>query len=227
MEINSLNARLTFDNARALLMKNVSPEMALQARLTSSYIRSEILLNTTNAQYPIQTLINQPNNANVIFNTEKRLALQDWFIVSQIGVFLTAPASLIDASAKLLTFPDPSVLTGGGVAAAYYALYNGFLMLTINNDKILPEWDLDRHLVIPFTQPAANAGYTASSVNYVGNRNGSIDGYYPCEPNLIFNGAANLDFSVNIPAALALNFPFSRLVIILRGVKAQNITGVR
>ena len=229
MDINSMSARLTFENARNLLGQTVGMAAAQAARLTSSYVRAEVNIATNLATYQIQTLSNQPNNANVIYNTERRIQLQDWFIASQIGVFLGAPSSASDATFKLLSFPDPSVLTTSGAAAAAYALYNGYLNLTIDNNVVMPEWDIDRHLVIPRTQPAANADYTTSGINYVGSRNGSVDGYYPCEPNLIFNGAANLDFKLVLPSAIATAQAngFSRIIVIMRGVKAQNVTSVR
>jgi hypothetical protein len=229
MEINSMNARLTFENARALLASTVGTNAAANARLTSSYVRAEVNIQTNLATYQLQTLSNQPNNANVIYNTERRIQLQDWFIASQIGVFLGVPSSGTDTTFKLLTFPDASILTTIGASAAAYTLYNGYLNLTIDNNVVMPEWDLDRHLYIPVTQPAANADYTTSGINYIGNRDGSIHGYFPCEPNLIFNGAANLDFKLVLPSAIATaqTGGFSRIIVIMRGVKAQNVTSVR
>lgn len=224
-----MSARLTFENARNLLGATVGMQAAQNARLTSSYVRAEVNIATNLATYQIQTLSNQPNNANVIYNTERRIQLQDWFIASQIGVFLGVPSSATDAAYKLLTYPDPLILTTAGAAAAANTLYNGYLNLTIDNNVVMPEWDVDRHLVIPRTQSAANADYTSSGIALQGNRNGSVDGYYPCEPNLIFNGAANLDFKLVLPQAIATAQAngFSRIIVIMRGVKAQNVTSVR
>jgi hypothetical protein len=220
MDINSMSARLTFENANNLLIKTVGMQAAQNARLTSSYVRAEVNIQTNLATYQIQTLSNQPNNANVIYNTEKRIQLQDWFIASQIGVFLGVPASATDGAYKLLTYADPLIFTTVGSAAAAMTMYNGYLNLTIDNNVVMPEWDIDRHLVIPQTQAAGAIQ---------GQRNASVDGYYPCEPNLIFNGAANLDFKLILPSAIATAQAggFSRIIVVMRGVKAQNVTSVR
>lgn len=224
-----MDARLVFENAQRLLVATVGQVRADKARLTQGYIRSEVNIQTSVASYQLQTLVNQNNNANLIYNTEKRLAQQDWFIVSSIAVFLAAPSSATDATYKLLTYPDPLVLSTSGAAAAAYTLYNGSLSLTIDNNVVMPEWDVYRHLYIPPTQPAANADYTTSGINYIGDNDGAEKAFYPVEPNLIFNGAANLDFRLNLPAAIGTvqSGGFSRIVTILRGVKAQNVTSVK
>ncbi len=223
-----MNARLAFENAQRLLMATLPANSVADARLTPSYIRAEVVAQTNTSQYQIQTLVNQNNNANTIFSTERRLALQDWFVVSQIGVFIACPSSATDTTFKLLTYPDPVVMSTSGAAAANYVLYNGYLALTIDNKKVMPEWQLDNHLYIPPTQAAANADYATSGITLVGERNGSTDGYYPCEPNLVFNGAATLDFTLNLPAAIStLQSANQRIVVILKGHKAQNVTNVK
>ena len=136
MRIDSMNARLNFENAKALLQQNgLNPSAA---RLTQSYIRSEILINSTTAQYKLGVTVNQQNNAGTIYNTENRLALQDWFITSQIGVLLAAPSSSTDASYRLLSYPTTALFTTSGAAAAANTLYNGKLSLSIDQNVVLP-----------------------------------------------------------------------------------------
>lgn len=231
MIIDNATTRLVFNNAKAALASYIQQKQLnlnlSAAKLTQSYIRSEILINNTNAVFQVQTLINQNNNAGTIYNTERRLALQDWFITSAIGVFLAVPASSTDGAYRYYTYPDPNVFSTSGAGAAAQALYNGFLSLTIDNDVVVPEWDLSRHFKIPNQQYAANAYYTTSAINYQSEIDGDTDGYYPVEPNWIFNGASNLDFKINMPQAIVTVQTNSRIVVIQHGIKAQNVTSVK
>ena len=226
--IDNVNARLVFENAKNLL-NQLAPQMGYNvkaAKLTQGVIRSEILLNTTNASFKIATLVNDANNAGVIFNTEIRLALQDWFITSSNGIFLAVPTSLTDGSFQYNTFPNPFAFTGGTAPAAY-AMYNGYLTLQIDGTLVVPQWDIARHLVIPNQQNVANAYYSVSNQQLQSEISGQNSGFYPVEPNWIFNGAANLDFQLKMPQAMASVQANSRIVIIQRGVKAQNVTSVK
>lgn len=225
MRIDSMNARLNFENAKALLQQNgLNPSAA---RLTQSYIRSEILINNTTAQYKLGVTVNQQNNAGTIYNTENRLALQDWFITSQIGVLLAVPSSSTDASYRLLSYPSPALFTTSGAAAAANTLYNGKLSLSIDQNVVLPSWDISRCYKAANTQAASNADYTTSGINYIDAFDFSVDGFYPVEGNLIINGAANIDFTLNLPAAIATVQSNSRIIVIQRGILAQNVTSVK
>lgn len=225
MSFSSMDARLNFENAKNLLSRN-NLDISM-ARLTQSYVRSEVVIESTTAEYSIQTLVNQVNNAGGIFKTERRIALQDWFVVTAIGVFLATPSSATDTSFELLTYNDPAKLTTSGAAAAAGQLYNGLLSLAIDNNKVLPEWDVARHYCVPMQQTVANADYTTSGIAYKNSINLATDGYYPVEPNLIFNGGANLDFKLTLPNAIATVQTNSRIVVVLRGIKAQNVTNVK
>jgi hypothetical protein len=113
-----------------------------------------------------------------------------------------------------------------GAADALYNLYNGSMSVVVNNRQIIPSWDLYRHLFVPQFQQGTSSSAT----------NGGIDendaaefGYYPAEPNIVFVGSKNNQISLNLPSAIstlqASTAP--RIVVIFRGILAQNVTPVR
>jgi len=194
------------------------------AKLTQSYLRSEVFASTSLASYKFPIKSNDQFNAVAQQPTEQRLQLQDLFVVSSVGLFLGTGASG-NSSYKLFSFPDATTFATG--AASLMTIYNGNLSLAINNNTIVPAWDTFRHLAIPNQQTAANAYYTTSGVNYVSESNGSVQGFYPCEPNWLLSGGANLDLELNLPAAPATLDANTRLILIVRGVLAQNVTTVK
>jgi len=215
-------ARLVFDNAKALISNagfNVN-----QAVLSQSYLRSEIAMSTSTTSYHVPVLINDTQNGSS-FVTENRLQLQDAFVVSSIGIFVSAPAASTTTAFPYYTYPNAQVFTTAGAAAALYNLYNGSLSVTVNNRQIVPSWDIYRHLCVPQTQQATSTGTNTG----IDQNDASEFGYYPVEPNLVLVGSKNNQISLNLPAAIgtlqASTAP--RIVVIFRGILGQNITSVR
>jgi len=214
-------ARLVFDNAKNLV--NNAGFSAGQAVLSQSYIRSEVAMSTTTTSYQIPILVNSVG-AGTNFATNNLLNLQDAFVVSSIGVFVAIPAASTTTAFKLYTYPSPVDISTAGAAAALYNLYNGKLSVVVNNRQIVPSWDLYRHLYVPQTQQGHAA--TATTID----QNDATEfGYYPCEPNIVLVGSKNNVISLELPGAIstlqASTAP--RIVVILRGILAQNVTPVR
>lgn len=216
-------ARLVFENAKSLVQNagfNVN-----QAVLSQSYIRTEVAMSTSTTQYTLPILVNSANQAGgTTFSTMNLLNLQDAFVVSQIGIFTAIPASSSTTAFPLYTYPNASAYTTTGAAAALYNLYNGNMSVTVNNRQIVPSWDIYRHLYVPQTQQGAAA--TASTIDQ---NDASEFGYYPTEPNIVLVGSKNNQITLNLPAAIgtlqATTAP--RIVVIFRGILAQNVTPVR
>jgi hypothetical protein len=215
--------RLIFDNARNLVQN--AGFSAGQAVLSQSYLRSEVAMSTSTTSYQIPVLVNS-TGANTNFPTNQLLNLQDAFVVSSIGVFVSAPAASTTTAFPLFTYPNAVTFSTAGAAAALYNLYNGKLSVTVNNRQIVPAWDLYRHLYVPQFQQGASSSVT----------NGGIDendateyGYYPVEPNIVLVGSKNNVITLELPGAIstlqASTAP--RIVVILRGILGQNITPVR
>lgn len=218
--------RMVFENAVDLLTGagyNVQ-----QAKLTQSYLRSEVLMSTSQSRLHLPVLVTDNQNGNA-FNTERRLQLTDVFIVSAIGVYCGNPTSSTDAAWKLFSWGNPLVFTTSGAAAAIEGVFdNGFLSMIVDNDQMLPAWDLQQHHRIPQTQQATNVGYTSSGVNLADSFDFSADGLVPNEPNFILTGNSNIDFSLNtINAVAAVQASTTgRWVVRLKGVLAQNCSKI-
>ena len=222
--LNQVGNRLVFENAKNFVASqgfDVS-----HAVLTQGYLRSEVAMSTSNANYHIPVLSNDSVNGSA-FATEQRLALQDVFVVSSIGIFVAAPSSSTATAFALLSYPNATTFSTSGDAAALYNLYNASLNITVNNQQILPTWDVFRHYFVPQTQNGV--GVTAETVFPIDQIDASENGFAATEPNILLNGASNIQANLTLPGAIStLQASTSpRIVVIWRGIKCQNITSVR
>ena len=220
---SQINSRLVFENAKSFVQSqgyDVS-----QAVLTQSYVRSEVALSASVTNYRLPIVINDVTNG-VAFNTERRVQLQDVHVCSSIFIGLASPSSSTDAAFPLLTYPSTSANQFSAAQAdALNTLYNGFFTMQVNNQNILPALDIYRSYFVPQTQ--GNVGITAQTVFPIDQVDGSENGFYPVEPNLLLNGAANIVANIILPAAISTVKADSRIVVIFRTILAQNVTSVK
>jgi hypothetical protein len=214
-----MGSRMTFDNAKALV-RGLGYSVD-QAVLTQSYLRSEVALSTSIANYHLPILVNDTQSA--IRVNEKRLNLQDVFITTEIGLFIGVGAST-STKAILYTYPNPVIFTSA-TDDDLWSIYNGYLNLSINNQNILPAWDVLRHYYAPQTQ--GGVGITAQTIFPVDQVDFSSNGYYPVEPNIVMNGAANINFQLTANGAPASVLSNSFICVIQHGILCQNVTTVK
>ena len=214
-------ARLVFDNAKNLV--NNAGFSAGQAVLSQSYIRSEVAMSTSTTSYQIPILVNS-TGSNTNFATNNLLNLQDAFVVSSIGIFVSIPASSTTTAFRLYTYPNTTAFSTAGAATALYNLYNGKMQVVVNNRQILSAWDIYRHLYVPQTQQGAASTATTQDEN-----DATEFGYYPVEPNIVLVGSKNNVISLELPGAISTLEAGTapRIVVIMRGILAQNVTPVR
>lgn len=212
--LNSIAARMVYDNARTLLAGAFPGQNIRQFKCTQSYLRLELALSTTITNYQFQ-ILNQTTGSQ--FNTEQRLNLQDSFVVSSLGVFIALPASATATAFELDTYCNTVKYTN---AAAMNAIYNGQLQVKINNDVVVPAWDLQQHFYRPQTQLTAAANTPQDQKRL------AEDSMVAVEPNIIAIGSKNTQISIVLPTALTAVDANSRLVLLMRGVLAQNSTVV-
>ena len=225
MANSQVGARLVFENAKTLI--NQLGYDASSAVLTPSYIRSESLLSTSSATYQVPILVNQSQNGNQPTVRESRLQLQDMFVVSSIQ-FLLVSGSSTTGSAKNYTYPNLTAFSTG--AAQLYNLYNGFFSIQVNNQNILPKWPLIQHLDVPQTQQNTNfnAATATSPAQYsIDQVNMDVFGQVVCEPNIVLNGASNINATLNLPAAPTTLDANTYVATIFYGLLAQNVTSVK
>jgi len=215
-----MGSRMVFENAKTLVRGlGYSVE---HAKLTQSYLRSEVALSTSIANYHIPVLVNDTQNGSTRVN-EKRLNLQDIFVTTEIAV-LIGIGTATNTAAKLYTYPNATAFTSA-TDDNLWSIYNGFLNLTINNEQILPAWDVIRHYFVPQTQ--GGVGITAQTVFPVDQWAASSDAFYPVEPGIVMNGAANINFQLTANGAPATITTNSFIAVIQRGILCQNVTTVK
>jgi len=222
---SQIGQRLVFENAKSFIQSQGFD--ASQAVLTQSYIRSEVALSTSVTNYHLPVVINDQTNG-AAFNTERRAQLQDIHVVSSIGVFVASPGSSTATAFPVLTYPTTGTGVHGftsGQADALYSLYNGSLSIQVNNQNVLPNWDIYRHYFVPQTQNGVGA--TTGATLPIDQNDGSSFGFVPMEPNLLLNGAANINANITLPGAVSSIAASSRIVVIFRTILAQNVTSVK
>jgi hypothetical protein len=185
------------------------------AKLTQSYLRSEVALSTSIANYHIPVLVNDTQNGASRVN-EKRLNLQDIFITTEIAVVIGVGTGT-NTAAKSYTYPNSTVFTSA-TDDDLWSIYNGYLNLTINNEQVLPAWDVLRHYFVPQTQQSAST---------TDQWDASQDAFYPVEPGIVMNGAANINFQLTANGAPASVLANSFIAVIQRGILCQNVTTVK
>jgi hypothetical protein len=221
---SQIGNRLVFDNARTLI--NQLGYDTSHAVLTPSFLRSEVLLSTSSASYHVPVLVNDNINGTPTIR-EQRLALQDLFIVAQVQ-FLLVSGSATTGSAIAYTYPNRTAFSTG--ASSLYTLYNGYFNIQVNNQNVLPKWSMMQHLDIPQTQQNTNFNSaTATSPAQYSLDQVSMDqfGLQVCEPNIVLNGASNINASIVLPAAPGTLDSNTYVACLWYGVLAQNCTSVK
>jgi hypothetical protein len=215
--MNSMDARMIFDNARQTITTAYGPGAVKKFVLTMSTLRLEqpIVAGLNQYTFPVLTFDNQ---VAAPFATEIRLKQQDTFIVSHMMYYIATPATAVDTAFLPLTYESP-FLTGVN-AIPMRALWSGDIVMTLGNYKYLYNWDLMRHYYAPQTQQTAALG-AASPTDQ---KRLVEDGFCPVEPTIALVGTEDNLIQVNLDAAPATFNANARLGIMFRGVNAQNST---
>jgi hypothetical protein len=233
---NNISARASFDIARAMFYSSfrdkfpkgqqgdmLCRQFVDSLKLSQSEIRLEVGLNTNNNSFTFGVTPNQANSSNIVYNTENRLNLQDSLCANEYGIFVAQPTSDTDTAYELKSYGNQITFGTAGAAALNSTFFaNGNFQVRCNNDVIMPYRGLFNHLYKPQTQQtdALGVGSPADQLR------GAEDGFVTMEPNLVLIGSKNYQPQIVLPAALASAAAFLRVVVIFRGVLAQNSTVV-
>jgi hypothetical protein len=220
-----IGQREVFNNARRLV--DAAGLSTSATVLSQSYLRSEVAMSTSTTSYHIPILVNDnQNGATSSYNTSSLLALQDAFVVSSIFIGWANPSSATDAAFIPQTYPNAVAAGSVAIANALNAIYSSNLQVTVNNRQILTGWDTLRHYFVPQTQ---NLTVTQLQTTAITQIDYSENGFYPVEPNLVFVGSKNNQVTLNFPQAISSvpTSTFGRLIVIFRGILAQNATVIR
>jgi len=216
--MNSMDARMVFDNARSVIARAYGPTAVEKFVLTMSTLRLEQALVAGQNLYSFPVL-NQ-DTVGGVFPTEKRLKQQDSFFISHIQYFLGLPSGANDTAWLPLTYESPFL--SGVSAGALRALWNGSLTMTLANYKYVYNWDLLKHYYAPETQQTAALGAGSP----VDQKRLIEDGFSALEPMVTLMGTEDNLIQVQLDAPPATFPANARIGLLLRGVNAQNSTPV-
>jgi len=245
---SQIGQRLAFTNAaNAVKRAGLNPGGAV---LSQSYLRLEVNAVAAATSYKFDVLVNETANTPSTGNTTQKLNLQDAFVCNQIGFFLGVPPDTTGATInqyRPLTYPTIGTIANAAgnfaAATAYQALsfYNGFFSLTINQRTVITAWDLMRHYLVPTTQantvtstqftgvpttPTVTAFTAPTHIAGEDSVDMSNAGMFPTEPNIVFAGNKKHDFNISLPSGIAAAPSNLRIICILRGILAQNVTAI-
>ena len=218
---NSIALRYDYENAAVTFAKafKITVEQAKRSfKMTQSYLRLEQPISTTNAVITFPVLANI-QGATGQYITEQRLNQQDSFIPTEFGFYVAKPASNTDGAFRIYSYLNQSVFTNAG---AMTALYNGQFKITVNNDVLVPAWDVWRHWDSDTTQQTGAFGAGSPGDEF----HGSADGSFPMQPYVAMIGSKNIQINLTMPAAPTAVDANARAIIIMRGILAQNSTVV-
>lgn len=219
--MNTLDARLAFDNAAKAIVESSGAGALRKFKLTMSTLRLEqsIVAGQTLYTFPVLTFDTQTQQP---FSTEIRLKQQDTFFICEALYYLALPrtSALTDSAFIPLTYESP-FLTGAD-ALPMQALWNGDMQITIGNYKYMYNWDLLRHYYAPQTQQTAALGAGSPTDQ----KRLDSDGFFPVQPMITLMGTEDNLIQVNLDQAPASFTANARLGIMFRGVNAQNSTPV-
>lgn len=191
--------------------------------LTQGEVRLEVQLNATNNIFTFGVTPNQANTNNVVFNTERRLPLQDSICATEMQILICKPASQVSTAHRLRTYGNTQDFTAGAAAAIDSTFYShGDFTIKVNNEVIVPYRGLFNWFYSPQTQQTAalGAGSPGDQVR------GVEDSTTTCEPNIVLIGSKNSIPQIELPTNMAVVDEFTRAVIIFKGPYAQNSTVV-
>jgi len=233
-----LNARKLQPNGdRLRIAYNAALEIFAEAPdntpILPSTLRSEAVL-ATQKQIRFQILQNTPNegNAGIIRSSEKRLQLQDAFLITDIAVMFgnELTAGVVPGAVMLQTWENPAAvavlpLTVGGFGANAPSLieaYNGTMDMIVDTVQYLNGLDM-LHFKRVDTAQAGLLWFTASTLAQSYFRSDEV--FFPIQPFVLVHGRSAAEWTINLPDSTAFNLVASNRVIaalLLRGLKVAN-----
>lgn len=239
---NNASARMSYDQARQMFWNalrdkfpdgangdNLCWKWVNGLRLTQGEVRLEVELNATNNIFTFGVTPNQANTNNVVFNTEKRLPLQDSICATELYFYVWRPLnsagtpSQTGTSALLRTYGNTQDFSAAAALSLDSVLYShGDFTMKVNNDVIVPYRGLLNFWNKPQTQQTAALGAGAPGDQICGAEYGGVT----CEPNLVLIGSKNTIPQIELPTNLPTVDSFTRAVMVYKGPYAQNSTVV-
>lgn len=242
---DNISARMSYENSKVMFWDalrdkfKVGPEgdsacwqWVNSLKLTQGEIRIEVQLSATQNIFTFGVTPNQANTNNVVFNTERRLPLQDSICATEMQMWVHRPGNLVDGvftasqtglSQLLRSYGNTQDFTAAAANALDSTFYShGDFTIKVNGDVKVPYRGLSNWWYKGQTQQTAALG-AASPGDQI---RGVEDNSCTCEPNIVLIGSANNVPQIELPGNLTVVDSFTRAVIIFKGPYAQNSTVV-
>lgn len=193
------------------------------ASLSESYLRFETLLTTQN-----QIKFNVKENVGTVIATERRLNLNDAFIITHMALFVkkvasATPTVVQHANAILYPYRNPSIFDGTN-DANIESVYNSTLSLAVNNITYIPAMNTFSFKRVPNAQqgsPTAAGPLLQASDE----RPNSLFGYVETDL-IVLTGSQTIDIAIDLPSGwsgtMAEASESNYAVLMVAGYLAQN-----
>jgi hypothetical protein len=223
-----------------------------EEEITQGYLWMSAIISPAKQQIQFAVVDTQQVSNSPVTPINRLLTMQDSFLISNLSYFLMIyqytggslqnPDFSSNNNWTPVTFAAPWYNNGLGVefSPGFNMMWIGaYLTLSINKKVIIPYWDCYRHYKAPGHQPTP--GFPVPSA-YIPNQkmqhDGSTDGFYPMQPNVVIGGGRNnnlyLQLPANIPAGIGIfgatgyGVTFQVMAsICCRGILMQNSTTVK
>jgi hypothetical protein len=232
---NNMSARDAYNNARKMFyiaFRDKFPmgpdgdakcqDFVNNFKLSQSEIRVEVELNATNNIFTFGITPNQANTNNVVFNTEYRLKLQNSLCVNEMFMYVRKPTSATTTTDQLRTYGNTQDFPTGAASLNSTLYSHGRFVMTVNNDVVVPNRGLSNFYYAPQTQQTTALGAGSPNDQF----RGAEDAGITFEPNLVLIGSKDNVPQIELPTNLAAVDAGTRVVLIFKGIYAQNSTVV-
>jgi hypothetical protein len=219
------------------LIARIAPKMAERGikvgTATQGYLRLMVNLNALGSantiKFPVLT------TDSTLRGTERRLDITDMFTITNWSVFLLKAGTTTSATdaqistSRLYSWPNPQIFSGTNEAANMYNIYNSFLSVTVDRDRVLDSYDAYRFYRVGNAQQlqaqATGTAPAGASLSYTADSwEGPSYAFSQLDPEITINGIGQNDISLNLPTAVDLSGTSSTnfAVLICRGIRWQN-----
>jgi hypothetical protein len=199
---------------------------------TQGYLRFHSNISTQLSAFTFPVL----ETSGSISAGEKRLAITDMFTITHWSIYVgrcaasAAGATPTDAQAsqmQLYTNNNPNVFTNASGDAQLRALYNGQLTVTVDRERLIDGYDLQRFYRVgwPLAGTLQFSAATGAGIQNLDYYQGPNYGMAELSPEITLNGVGQNDITVSLPAPTTFiptgNFT-NFAVMVARGIRWQN-----
>lgn len=176
------------------------------------------------------------SNQGTVRATEVRLDITDMFTVTHWGLYLVKAGTSTSATdaelsqTHLFTNPNSLTFSGASESANLMNVYNGFMSVTVDRNKIIDKYDAMRFYRVGTAQKGVLQAYNATapagtSLSYLDDTWDNVSyGMANCDPNVTLNGVGDNNLTLTLPSAANLSGTSSTnfVFLVMRGIRWQN-----